>query len=515
MCTNRLMVSLNLFVNNSPKLNSETTPNPSLAELEGGGPETNIRSIIFLTRLTQLTIIAIPIVLFGWLTTQWTVPSGVFFASHTVGQSSPFVEDLQPSSRVGEVRMNAAGEWEQSIVDDPAFFFIHPHRAFEQVDVEVWFKNTALPIIELGGLESTDPERYILKPLHNKIIDDSDWHRIDKDGMVLLQRNKTYNTLDDFSTNPPARTEVATYRTEYDVPYRLDAYAPSDFVQKIDVTLRGHHELKTYIKDETLKFDFEYMDMNRDEGEDSIRVLVFNEVGQPVAEARASDDSNTSMNAVPSALERLSLEVPGLKEGVYKLVMNAPRDIFFRKIHTPQKKVVFLNTVFIGDEVGYREPAAGTQFWSNTERMLMQTRHAEGVQDVFIDGEIVSISEPYQWYESTPREGLSAVRVPAGDLEIVMEGKIAFIESQYFNPDPANITAYTDLESLDVDYVLAEYTSPRLEDDWFVSRVAFETSDLYTEEDGTWKISFSTPLVADFFTEVLVHKINTWFSRNL
>ena len=255
--------------------------------------------------------------------------------------------------------------------------------------------------------------------------------------------------------------------------------------------------------------------MNRDEGEDSISVLVFNEEGLPVAEARASDDGNISMDARPSGLEKLSLRVDGLPEGVYKLVINAPRDIFFRKVHTPQSKAVFLNTVFIGDEVAYREPPDGTRFWTNTERMVMQTRHAEGVQDVSVDGETLSIAEPYQWYESVPGDGLSEVRVPAGDLEIVMEGKIAFIKSQYFNPDPINITAYTDLETLDVDYVLGEYVSPRKEGDWLVSIVSFGADELYAEDDGTWKISFSTPLVAQFDTEVLVHKINTWFYRNL
>ncbi|MBT5807646.1 hypothetical protein HOI18_00015 [Candidatus Uhrbacteria bacterium] len=469
----------------------------------------------FFVRLIQLVIIVIPIILFGWLATQWFVPSGVFFSSHIVGQASPFITELQPSSRVGEVRMSDGGNWEQPIVDDPAFFFMHPHREFASVDVEVWFKNDTLGVVELGGLSSVEPERYTLKPLHNKIIEDSTWSRIDQDGMVLLQRNNRYESLESFYSNPPARNDVAVYRTDYDVPYRLDSYTASSVTKTMDVSLRGHHELKTYIKDEALLFDFQYMDMNRDEGEDSISVLVFNEEGLPVAEARASDDGNISMDARPSGLEKLSLRVDGLPEGVYKLVINAPRDIFFRKVHTPQSKAVFLNTVFIGDEVAYREPPDGTRFWTNTERMVMQTRHAEGVQDVSVDGETLSIAEPYQWYESVPGDGLSEVRVPAGDLEIVMEGKIAFIKSQYFNPDPINITAYTDLETLDVDYVLGEYVSPRKEGDWLVSIVSFGADELYAEDDGTWKISFSTPLVAQFDTEVLVHKINTWFYRNL
>ena len=131
-----------------------------------------------------------------------------------------------------------------------------------------------------------ESETYTLLPLHNRLIDESDWNRIDEDGLVLLQREKTYGSIKDFFANPPSRDDVAVYRTNLDIPYRQDDYQPTSATQTIDVSLRGHHEFKTYIKDETLFFTFSYMDMNRDEGEDVVQVTIFNENGQPVAEAR-------------------------------------------------------------------------------------------------------------------------------------------------------------------------------------------------------------------------------------
>jgi hypothetical protein len=329
-----------------------------------------------------------------------------------------------------------------------------------------------------------------------------------------LQKEKTYSSIGEFFNNPPSRDQVATYRTSFDVPYRMDSYQPSNDLQTIDVSLRGHHEFKTYIKDEKLAFLFSYMDMNRDDGEDVVRITVFNENGQPVAEARASDDGNISDNAMPdTGLKQVDLRAYGLPEGVYKVVMSAPRDIFFRKIETPQQKIVFLNTLFIGDEVGYREPWQGATIYTQSKRLRFQTRHAEGVQNVTSSEETLEIAEPYQWYTLTfTNEGLGYASLPTGDVEIITEGKFAFSKTQYFNPDPSALNAYTTIEQLGVDYVIAKYTSPRKEGDWLVSTMSFQSEDLLQQEEA-WKFSFSTPNIEELDAELVVHKVNAIFKK--
>lgn len=472
--------------------------------------------MIFLTRFIQFLLIAAPFVVMGWLLNLWLVlsPLGVFAVEHEVGQASPFIDELKPETRVSDVSETEDGEKVQAIQADPVFFFLHPHREdfFDQVVFDVWFQNNELPIVELGGLARVNSETYTLLPLHNRLIDESDWSRIDEEGLVLLQREKTYNSIEDFFANPPSRNDVAVYRTDFDVPYRLDGYQPTSATQTIDVSLRGHHEFKTYIRDETLFFTFSYMDMNRDEGDDVVQVTVFNENGQPVAEARAADDGNVSDDAVvDQGLKTLVLNAYGLPEGVYKIVMNTTRDVFFRKILTSQQKIVFLNTLFIGDEIGYREPSKGATFYTESKRLRFQTRHAEGVQTVTTGDQSLEIAQPYEWYTLTfADEGLESVAVPTGDVEVVTEGKFAFSPSQYFNPDPVALNAYTTIGQLGVDYVLARYQSPRQEGDWLVATVPFVAWDLY-EEDQTWKFSFSTPLIEELGAELLIHRIDTRF----
>src|SRR3989339_379165 len=153
---------------------------------------------MFILRFLQLVIISVPIALFLWLGNQWFIPSGMFKISHMVGESSPFIDELRPETRVGSVEKSEQGESIQSLFADPVFFFLHPHRVFSKINLEVWFQNESLPLIELGALSKIHPDVYTLAPLQNRIIDDSSWNRLEKNGLVLLQRQKNYDSLDDF-----------------------------------------------------------------------------------------------------------------------------------------------------------------------------------------------------------------------------------------------------------------------------------------------------------------------------
>ena len=291
---------------------------------------------MILTRLLQCAIVTVPILVFAWLLDKELVPTGTFFVAHAVNETSPFIDRLLPDARVTPPAADAAGDTVQSIVDDPAFFFVHPHREFDAVDVEVWFKNYGVPIVELGGLANVQADAYDLKPLQNAVIDDSSWPRMEAGGVILLQREPTYASIADFLVDPPRRDKIATYHYTLARPYRMAGYAPSTETRTISTSLRGFHELKTYIKDETLSFDFAYMDMNRDEGADPITIVVTNETDQPVAQVYAQDDGDVSDDAKPSEVTHLSVASAGLPEGVYKVEIRAGRDVFFRSIATTQ-----------------------------------------------------------------------------------------------------------------------------------------------------------------------------------
>lgn len=459
-----------------------------------------------LVRLVQLLIVAVPIATFAWLATQEIVPSGTFVVRHTVGEASPFIDELLPDARVDEHGV---------ITDDPVFFFVHPHRHFDAVEAEVWFQNETVPIVELGALGNVEAQAYDLHPLQNRVIDTLGWERIEDDGMVLLQREPAYASVDAFLSDPPPVSEVATYHASLTEPYVLPGYAPSAETRVVDVSLRGFHEFKTYVKGETLSFDFAYMDMNRDDGADAVTVVVTNVDGQPVADGRASDDGNVDDDARATGLRHVTVSAAGLPEGTYKLAMQGSRDIFWRTITTTQQKMVFLNNLFLGDEVGYQPVPRPVTFWTEAKHLTFATRHVEGLQAIThgYSSSALVIDEPYKRFALDVDEtGVVPVHTEAGDLEITADGHVAFAEDMYFNPDPVRLTYNTDLDRLGVNYVLAEYVSPEKVGDWYVARATFDTAELVLDE-GAWKFVVSTPGIKDLGASLTVGRIDMIWTR--
>ncbi|MCX6714645.1 MAG: hypothetical protein NTX72_02435 [Candidatus Uhrbacteria bacterium] len=467
----------------------------------------------FLARLIQVMLILTPICILGWLGVENFVPSGTFSIQHSVHDASSFIDALAPHERVSDPKKDAEGNWIQTIVADPVFFFVHPHRSFDTVDATVTFKNTNTPLVEFGALASTNPERYILEPLQNLLIDQSTWSRTVDGEMILLQRKSTYKTIADFLAHPPSREEVATYHTDLSVPFRLANYSASNVVQTIPVSLRGAEVMKTYLKNEPIHFVFSYMDMNRDNGSDPITISVTDETGRPIISMGAEDDGNISSNAHASIVKTLALDTSSLPEGVYKIELQADRDIFVRSIQTTQQKIVFLNGVYLGDEDGYHQTFAPVTFWTEAKRLSMQTRHAASVQTVMIGSKPFSITTPYQLTTTLVTEpGLIPVHVAKGDVEVLADAPVAFSPAQYFRPDTVRLLPHTDLDQLHVNYVLAKYTPPIIRDGWTIATVHLDAQKLLLDQ-GSWKFTFSTPEIAEMKSSIDVKAIDLVMKR--
>lgn len=466
-----------------------------------------------LTRLTQLILILIPIGILGWLCIENFVPSGTFSIVHSVHDSSSFIDALAPHERVSDPKKDTEGNWMQTITDDPVFFFVHPHREFDTVDATVTFRNTNTPIVELGALAATNPERYILEPLQNLIIDQSKWSRTVEDDMILLQRTSTYKSIADFLKHPPSRSEVATYHTDLTVPFRLPNYVASTNAQTIPVSLRGSESIKTYVKNEPIHFVFSYMDMNRDNGPDPITISVTDETGRPLLNVSAQDDGNTTSNGRGSTMKTITLDTIVLPEGVYKIDVQTDRDVFVRSIQTTQQKIVFLNGVYLADEDGYHEAFASVTFFTEAKRLSMQTRHAQSVQTVTIGSKSLAITVPYQLATTNVIDpGLVPVHVLKGDVEVVTDAPVAFSESQYFRPDAVRLLPHTDLDQLHVNYILAKYTPPMVRDGWSVATMHLDAKKLLLN-NGSWKFTFSTPEMKELKTSVDVKEIDLVMKR--
>ena len=467
--------------------------------------------------LFRLLLLAAAVSLFVFLGWKEFAPTGTLTLRAQTGEPSPFFSRFLPDTRTEEIYLDVNGSSFVPIVGDPAYLTLTPPSDFDEVEFELTYKNKNLPMVELGILTDEEADAYRLKPLENQLLDELDWPSRREGDVVLYDRHERYETLADFLVAPPPLEEIAAYHYRFDRPFSILRYTPhapperppvrqshsggtssgrAGELRTLDLTLRGEHELLTYIERERLNFTFDYMDMNRTLGEDPVTILVFDSAGELVAGKTNEDDGNTGAGGEGSDMRNLHVEAE-LQDGVYKIILKVNRDIFFRRITTSQQKLTFLNQLFLGDEVGYQPAPRQVSFITEAKNMSFETQHAEGVQEAAVAGASVSVEEPFLAVRHRVRApGIVSATVPKGDLLIRGAGHYAFSREMYFNPDPVRLEWNTDLDALGINYVIATYMPPETEGDLVRARASFFTEGV-PKIRGAWKFALSLPGVYD------------------
>lgn len=445
---------------------------------------------------------------------HYLVPSGERVVAYEMGDISPFVQRLLPDDRVSSVMDNGDGSF-VTLLDEPVYFSVTPPAGnFGKVSVTVAFDPGGTPTFEIGGLKDVAAQAFDFQPLSNALLEDLDWTRHDlSDRLAIYSRDPQSEAYQNFLETPLDRAIVATYRTTFPTPYRQANYVPLGARQKFDVSLRGPHELLTYIKGEDFQFKVLYTDVNRTYGADEGFVKVYDENGNLMTEFVIRDDGNIYDNQEPSEKTFIDLSGRAWPEGVYRLALSGTSDIIWRSVETSQRYLVAKNRVFIGDDVGYLPAPRTTTLFTDAERVTLETQHTEGLQTVIVGGTPVTVDQVGAKYASlVPGTGVSELKSPVGDVKVTGEGKYAFSRHAFFDPDPLPVTAFTDLENAEVEHVLANVAPVQTVDGWRVAGATFEASTLAIE-NGAYKFALSAPGIHDNLGQVAVHAVTVKFQK--
>ena len=305
-------------------------------------------------RLIKLGLWLLPVVVLVGLTWHHLAPSGERVVRLNVGGTSPYLQRFLPDERLSEIK-TADGDRYQTVIDEPVYFTLTPPAGnFSQATVTLQFDPHETPLVELGALHDVAAQSFDFQPLANRLLENLPWtqHEVGND-LVLFSKDPRAD-ITHFFSNPPDRSTVATYRTNFPAPFRLASYTPSGSRQEFDVSLRGPHELLTYVKNETFSFQATYSDINRTFGRDDGFIKVFNERGDLMLQEVITDDGNELDNQNSFFEKTLDLSADGWDEGVYRIVLSGTSDIVWRSVATTQRYLVVKNRVYLGDEVGYQ-----------------------------------------------------------------------------------------------------------------------------------------------------------------
>ncbi len=438
----------------------------------------------------NLTGIIIIFIFIYFLVQKDLVLNGKLTVESNLTDLNPMISVLFPEHRVQKENNHYL------IKDEPVYFTVRSPIKFDQAEVEVEFKTKNQNIIGLGVATTKEGWNFENHTLYNKTLNDINWPSISDGVNTLYQKEKKFNTIAEFMKVSNTLEGVGAYDFDLGGKFILHDYQARN--KKISITncLRGQHSFYTYIKNEALNFDFKIQDINRTNGEDPLVISVYNAQDKKIYSKMVSDDGFVSNRDPASKARYISLYLPNLTEGVYKIDLSANDDIFIREISTTQQKIVFIDRLYLCDSSEYIDGFTdlnlnATQVYTNGRIISFYTAHNAGLQTINLDNKAVNIYQKHKWIKVATSPKLSTIYVPKNDLKISSRGIFALNKDNYFNPEIINLQDYSNTE--EVNYIIARYQKPKqLANSWLKNKIRFNLNKAKIE-NGNLKFMISSP----------------------
>jgi hypothetical protein len=456
-------------------------------------------------QLVKAGIVAVPIVLFLGLFYNYLGLFGVKTVRYEVGDSSPFIQSLLPSERVGKVEKGAV-----KLLDEPVYFSVFaPPGNWQTADVKLSFNTGSHAVLELGVLKDLFAQAFDFKPLANTVVEN-----LEINGWTGRPLTKLGPNINAFVRKELVGADSASIKDSQIGVYRASLpWAPprGATMSKKDHTysfpLQGPHELFTAIGDgEALKMTVTIMDLNQAVGSDEGAIRIYRQNGEMVAEQAFVDDGNKSADGSQGATQSVVVAPDGLPAGVYRVVLSATSDIVFNEFTTKQNYLVAKNSLALASHAGVVALNTGTK------KITVEPLTADGLgSGVFgkspltlgeVNGKVVAIS--------VDRE-ISAVILPGGNTKVTGDGFFSLANAPFFSPEPAGFSNF--VTAPDSFKALIAYFPPQMkEGNWRVASSTFDLNTLAKERDA-YRFVLSAPLVRETDGGVEVHAIDITFKK--
>ena len=464
-----------------------------------------------LYKILRVIIIALPILLLLWLINKDLVRGGHLEYVYDLSHEVPVITKLFPENRLSQPeRLGQSKIFWQQILQEPVYFEARLPQTFETAEVVVTYQNKNQPLLQLGLDTLGENEwNYYFKPLENQLLDDLDWPKVEGEEGTLWQKEKKFSSVKEFLGAVPGLNNFAAYHFALERKFVIPGYQPTSEITELNKTIRGSHSIYTYIKNEALDFRFIFQDMNRSLGPDDFKIKVYDSSGKKIYEQPVADDGVVTNHDGASKKRQIDLQLKNLTEGVYKIVLDCQDEIFFRKITTRQQYLTFIDRLYLADNIEYSDGMIDLNYspsviYSSVPRLGFYTAHPEGLQEVGVGKQSVSISQTHQNFYLTAEQLPVNLYLPKNDLLVFGRGLMALSKETYFNPEIYDLKDLTGFQN--IDYLISSYKSPWEENGWKTSSAKF---DLLNAKISGRKLRFaiSAPELEKYGDQLVISRI--------
>jgi len=410
------------------------------------------------------------------------VPFGKIAYVYDFQKPSEFILPLTPVERV-EPAQNGS----QKIIGDPVYFSLRTPRTFDTAKIRIKYKNNSnAPLIEAGVLTDAKVWNYNLQPIENQTLDKlaKNWTVVREGDLMLLQRNKNFENIEEFLKNLPGKNEIALYN--YDGK-ELNSKALefnsviSPSTNKEFNSIRGSFQFYTYLKQgEKLDFKFSFQDLNESAESDAIDINLYSQ--DKLILSRHLDDNGELASLRPESVQdfggqgirnqELGIREK-LNEGVYKVEVKGNDDIVTKDIQTKQR-LSFVNKIWLNE-------GENLKIFTDSRFINVQTVNPGSLQKIKAGGGELDLSETYKQFGLKLKDKISEINIPKGDVILSGDGVFAFSPAELLNPGIRKIDANFDADTEGINYILARYQSPREENGWKIAEAEFNLKGVFRQ----------------------------------
>lgn len=324
---------------------------------------------------------------------------------------------------------------------------------------------------------------------------------IEQEAVVVKPSRLRYRSISEFFAQPPDPQRVLQYNTDISGKFIYPHHVQQSVSTVITKSLRGSHEIYTYIGDgEELNFTFTFQDMNRERDADPVNVTLLDIAGEQLDKRTLPDDGDVSSGLRATPPRTVELSRSGLNRGVYRINIQTTDDVLITRIKSSQQLLTFHGSVFLAENKDYANalgdgPFTPTSLYTTSTQVEAITRHQTAFQDITVVSpgkrtslQLTGVKEKISFDRL---EGMSVVTATKNDVQIYGNAGFAFSQNQYFDPSEfsiRNLDSVKDVEQYD--FIYAKYRVARQEGDWLVAEATLEAPQLYVDTGKDREIHF-------------------------
>lgn len=348
------------------------------------------------------------------------------------------------------------------------------------------------------GVRGDEATPFIYRSLYFAPLATMSWDKVEENGLVLYQKNKTYASVTEFMRNLPVDKKIGSYQVDADqlVPY---LYPVESRLSKtiISTPIRGSVSAYILVSGGDLNIKVSKQDINMYDGADTLG-LYLSRGGAKVEETTIGDDGFADKSKSQTAPQNAVFNVKNAKPGIYKLEMkfdSQGTDSFISNIEVNQKKIIFDGNILAWGGVAIN-------LFTSVDKVKVNTSWPEGIQKIKLNDKtefnIKEIKKDYELdlVKLVPGKvagSLYKITLPKGNVNLRSTGYIAFTADAYFDPQIIKMQPLTTSDTAEsivenYDYVLTTLLPSRDENGYSVSELSLSPADYNLVGD---KIFFS------------------------